>query len=106
VIAGGLAILYTLASTSASPSCAGARRAAPGRDLRPRRALPGADAAAEGHDIRDASVRDLQRRFVVDVEQAERVRAVAEALHARVRRSAATRRGASCCGRARCTRSA
>jgi exopolyphosphatase/guanosine-5'-triphosphate,3'-diphosphate pyrophosphatase len=36
-----------------------------------------------GHDIRDASVRELQRRFFVDTHQAERVSRVAQALYAR-----------------------
>ena len=34
-----------------------------------------------GHDVRDASVRDLQRRFMVDTHQAQRVSRVAERLY-------------------------
>ena len=40
--------------------------------------------AQDGHDIRDASVRELQRRFMVDTEQARRVADVADALYTQV----------------------
>jgi exopolyphosphatase / guanosine-5'-triphosphate,3'-diphosphate pyrophosphatase len=36
----------------------------------------------DGHDIRDASVREMQRRFMVDTHQAERVTRVAQQLYA------------------------
>jgi exopolyphosphatase/guanosine-5'-triphosphate,3'-diphosphate pyrophosphatase len=90
VIGGGLAILYTLAMHFGIDELAvarGALRQGVIFDLDER--LLAATQVAEGHDIREASVRELQRRFVVDVEQAERVRAVAEALHQRVRPNAA-----------------
>src|SRR5207237_4185993 len=86
VIAGGLAILYTLAmpfGIDQPPPARGALRQGVIFDLDERRLA--ATEEAEGHDIRDASVRELQRRFMVDVEQAERVWAVAEALYHRVR---------------------
>jgi exopolyphosphatase/guanosine-5'-triphosphate,3'-diphosphate pyrophosphatase len=86
VIGGGLAILYTLAvhfGIDELQVARGALRQGVIFDLHER--LLAATEAAEGLDIRDVSVRELQRRFVVDVEQAERVRAVADALHHRVR---------------------
>jgi len=48
----------------------------------------------DGHDIRDASVRELQRRFMVDTQQAARVTSVAQALYAvaQPKASAETRR--------------
>jgi exopolyphosphatase/guanosine-5'-triphosphate,3'-diphosphate pyrophosphatase len=48
----------------------------------------------DGHDIRDASVRELQRRFMVDTQQAARVSDVAERLFASAlpRAGAETRR--------------
>src|SRR5947208_343773 len=82
VIAGGLAILYTLAMHFGIDQllpARGALRQGVIFDLDERRLA--ATHEAEGHDIRDASVRELQRRFMVDVEQAERVWAVAEALY-------------------------
>ena len=77
VIGGGLSILYTLAAHFGIDELQpGARRAAPGRDLRPRRAPGGrASRAASGEDLREASVRELQRRFMVDAAQAARVAA-------------------------------
>ncbi len=85
VIAGGLAILYTLAAhfgiESLQPA-RGALRQGVVFDLDERlhaTALP-----QDGHDLRDATVRDLQRRFMVDVQQARRVSRVAEALYAQV----------------------
>ncbi|WP_280156615.1 Ppx/GppA phosphatase family protein [Piscinibacter sp. XHJ-5] len=85
VIAGGLAILYTLAMHFGIQElwpARGALRQGVIFDLDER-----LEAAhhADGHDIRDASVHELQRRFIVDVEHAERVRTVAESLHERVR---------------------
>ncbi len=43
-----------------------------------------AQAGGEGRDIREDSVAELQRRFMVDAQQAERVNAVAQALYAAV----------------------
>lgn len=83
VIAGGIAILYTLAvhfGIDALQPARGALRQGVIFDLDER--LHAGAAALDGHDIRDASVRELQRRFMVDVAQAERVAAVAEALYA------------------------
>ena len=85
VIAGGIAILYTLAAhfdIAALLPARGALRQGVIFDLDERRQatlLP-----QDGHDIRDASVRELQRRFMVDTEQAERVTGVAQALYASV----------------------
>lgn len=85
VIAGGLAILYTLAAHFHIETLAparGALRQGVIFDLGERihaTALP-----QDGHDIRDASVRELQRRFMVDTQQAARVTQVAAALHAAV----------------------
>ena len=85
VIAGGLSILYTLAVhfgiTELSPA-RGALRQGVIFDLDER--LQAAAHEAQGHDIREASVRELQRRFMIDTEQADRVQAVAEALYHRV----------------------
>ena len=107
-IAGGLAILYTLATQFGIDELQPAkRRAAPGRDRRPARAPAAPSARAGGHDMRDASVRELQRRFGVDT-RAGRARAQRGAGAARRRRARAPtpRRGASSAGPARCTRSA
>jgi len=85
VIAGGIAILYTLAvhfGIDALQPARGALRQGVIFDLDER--LHASAAPREGHDIRDASVRELQRRFMVDVAQADRVTAVAEALYAQV----------------------
>ena len=85
VIAGGIAILYTLAMhfgiESLQPA-RGALRQGVIFDLDERlhaTALP-----QDGHDLRDATVRELQRRFMVDVQQARRVSRVAEALYEQV----------------------
>ncbi|WP_395694028.1 exopolyphosphatase [Piscinibacter sp.] len=85
VIAGGIAILYTLAAhfgiESLQPA-RGALRQGVVFDLDERlhaTALP-----QDGHDLRDATVRELQRRFMVDVQQAQRVSRVAESLYAQV----------------------
>ncbi|HNK19188.1 MAG TPA: exopolyphosphatase [Piscinibacter sp.] len=85
VIAGGIAILYTLAAhfgiESLQPA-RGALRQGVVFDLDERlhaTALP-----QDGHDLRDATVRELQRRFMVDVQQARRVSRVAESLYAQV----------------------
>ncbi len=85
VIAGGLAILYTLAMhfgiASLQPA-RGALRQGVIFDLDERlhaTALP-----QDGHDLRDATVRELQRRFMVDVQQAKRVSRIAEVLFRQV----------------------
>ncbi len=85
VIAGGLAILYTLAThfgIEALRPARGALRQGVIFDLGERRVA--ARDPAHAHDIRDASVREMQRRFMVDVQQAERVGSVADALYAMV----------------------
>ena len=85
VIAGGIAILYTLAAhfgiESLQPA-RGALRQGVVFDLDERlhaTALP-----QDGHDLRDATVRELQRRFMVDVHQARRVSRIAEVLYEQV----------------------
>ena len=88
VIAGGLALLYTLAVQFGIARLASARgalrqgviidlheRLAARRDGRALRA------SAVAGDRRDASVAELQRRFEIDSAQAARVRAVAQALY-------------------------
>jgi exopolyphosphatase/guanosine-5'-triphosphate,3'-diphosphate pyrophosphatase len=95
VIAGGLAILYTLAAhfdIGELVPARGALRQGVIFDLDERRHATGL--RQDGHDIRDASVRELQRRFMVDTQQAARVSRVAERLFAAVlpRASAETRR--------------
>jgi exopolyphosphatase/guanosine-5'-triphosphate,3'-diphosphate pyrophosphatase len=85
VIAGGLAILYTLAAhfdIAALQPARGALRQGVIFDLDER--LHATDLPQDGHDIRDASVRELQRRFMVDTHQAARVTSVAKALYAGV----------------------
>ncbi|WP_372524834.1 exopolyphosphatase [Piscinibacter sp.] len=82
VIAGGLSILYTLAvhfGIDALLPARGALRQGVIFDLDER--LDAARHEFDGHDIRDASVRELQRRFMVDTHQADRVRSVAEVLY-------------------------
>jgi len=82
VIAGGLAILYTLAThfgIDELQPARGALRQGVIFDLEER--LEAAAQDVDGHDIRDASVRELQRRFMVDSQQAARVQSVAEALY-------------------------
>ena len=80
VLAGGLAILYTLMVqfqiAEIQPSKAALRQGVI-FDLHRRLAL---DEGQHQHDVRDATVRQLQRRFEVDVAQARRVRQVAMAL--------------------------
>lgn len=84
VIGGGLAILYTLAThfgiTALRPA-RGALRQGVIFDLDER-----LDALRRQHpgDVREHSVRELQRRFGVDVAQARRVASVAQALYAQV----------------------
>ena len=89
VIAGGIAILYTLAThfgiTELLPA-RGALRQGVLFDLDERRAATGL--AQDGHDVRDASVREMQRRFMVDVQQAEHVTQVAQRFYASVQPNA------------------
>ena len=83
VIAGGLAILYTLAAhfdIAALRPARGALRQGVIFDLDER--LQATALRQDGHDLRDASARELQRRFMVDTEQAHRVTQVAQALYA------------------------
>jgi exopolyphosphatase / guanosine-5'-triphosphate,3'-diphosphate pyrophosphatase len=84
VIAGGLAILYTLASQFGVEDLRptqGALRQGLIFDLDERRQA--ASLHQVGHDVRDASVRDLQRRFMVDTHQAQRVTRIAQRLYKR-----------------------
>jgi exopolyphosphatase/guanosine-5'-triphosphate,3'-diphosphate pyrophosphatase len=95
VIAGGLSILYTLAAhfdIAALLPARGALRQGVIFDLDERRHAM--ELRQDGHDVRDASVRELQRRFMVDTQHATRVSSVAERLYASVqpRASAETRR--------------
>jgi exopolyphosphatase/guanosine-5'-triphosphate,3'-diphosphate pyrophosphatase len=85
VIAGGIAILYTLAmhfGIETLQPARGALRQGVIFDLDER--LHATALAQDGHDIRDASVRELQRRFMVDTDQARRVSGIAQALYAQV----------------------
>jgi len=85
VIAGGLSILYTLAThfgIEVLRPARGALRQGVIFDLDQRRVAERDPAHA--HDMRDASVRELQRRFMVDVQQADRVGTVADTLYAMV----------------------
>jgi exopolyphosphatase/guanosine-5'-triphosphate,3'-diphosphate pyrophosphatase len=85
VIAGGLALLYTLAAqfgiTRLAPA-KGALRQGVIVELQERLAAQRQDGGfAPRGDRRDATVRDIQRRFEVDMVQAARVRSVALALY-------------------------
>jgi exopolyphosphatase / guanosine-5'-triphosphate,3'-diphosphate pyrophosphatase len=80
VLPGGLAILYTLASQfriGALQPAKGALRQGVIIDLHERLE---ARRRAHGTDMRDATVRELQRRFAVDAAQATRVATIALAL--------------------------
>ena len=95
VIAGGLSILYTLAanfSVGELLPARGALRQGVIFDLDER--LHATELRQDGHDIRDASVREMQRRFMVDTQQAARVMGMAQALYASAqpKASAETRR--------------
>ena len=93
VIAGGVAILYTLASQFGVEELRptqGALRQGLIFDLDERRHA--AVLHQVGHDVRDASVRDLQRRFMVDTQQAQRVSQVAQRLYQRVQPRAGVER--------------
>jgi exopolyphosphatase/guanosine-5'-triphosphate,3'-diphosphate pyrophosphatase len=84
VIGGGVAILYTLAvhfGVDTLLPARGALRQGVIFDLDERLA---AQRGGDGHDIREDSVAELQRRFLVDAAQAERVAGVAAALYAGV----------------------
>src|SRR5205085_4359633 len=79
---GGLSLLYTLAMNFGIGElrpARGALRQGVIFDLAARHAIE-RRAAVGTRDIREASVRELQRRFQVDVEQAARVEAVALSL--------------------------
>ena len=83
VIAGGIAILYTLAThfdIALLRPARGALRQGVIFDLDERHHATGLK--QDGHDIRDASVREMQRRFMVDMHQAARVTQVAQRLYA------------------------
>ena len=85
VIAGGIAILYTLTTQFGIASllpARGALRQGVIFDLDER--IQATALHQDGHDVRDASVRELQRRFIVDISQAKRVSAIAERLYADV----------------------
>ena len=85
VIAGGIAILYTLTTQfgiGALMPARGALRQGVIFDLDER--LQATALHQDGHDVRDASVRELQRRFIVDINQAKRVSAIAERLYGNV----------------------
>ncbi len=86
VIGGGLAILTTLAAQfdiQRLQPARGALRQGVLFELNDRlqAGRPVGDGSAAGEDIRDSSVRELQERFDVDLEQATRVGAVASALY-------------------------
>jgi len=86
VIGGGLSILYTLAThfgIEALQPARGALRQGVIFDLDERLNAEARD-GAHAHDVRDASVAELQRRFEVDAAQARRVAGVADALYTRV----------------------
>jgi exopolyphosphatase / guanosine-5'-triphosphate,3'-diphosphate pyrophosphatase len=91
VIAGGLSILYTVAMhfdiENLFPA-RGALRQGVIFDL-DERLNTNANNQSGAQDIRDASVRELQQRFMVDLPQAQRVTAVAQALHLQVQPTAA-----------------
>ena len=82
VLGGGLAILYTLAAhfgIDRLRAARGALRQGVIFDLAAREAIELRN-PANAEDARDASVRELQRRFMVDAAQAERVGELALAL--------------------------
>ena len=80
VIGGGLAILYTLANNFGIDELRPARGALRQGVIFDIAAREAAARKAGGHDLRDDSVRALQRRFEVDTAQAARVRRVAVGL--------------------------
>lgn len=89
VIAGGLSILYTLATqfgVKALMPARGALRQGVIFDLDER--LNAIQQTHDAEDMRDSSVRELQRRFLVDEAQATRVGEVAQMLYASVQPTA------------------
>ncbi|HUP07448.1 MAG TPA: Ppx/GppA phosphatase family protein [Caldimonas sp.] len=89
VLGGGLAILYTLSAQFgivALQPARGALRQGVIFDLDERRRAAAAE--PRGHDMREASVRALQRRFGADAAQAERVARIAERLYESARPAA------------------
>ncbi|HZE91782.1 MAG TPA: Ppx/GppA phosphatase family protein [Rhizobacter sp.] len=88
VVGGGLSILYTLAThfgIDALLPARGALRQGVIFDLDERLNADAQESSgASSHDIRHASIAELQRRFEIDTTQAARVTAVADALHASV----------------------
>jgi exopolyphosphatase/guanosine-5'-triphosphate,3'-diphosphate pyrophosphatase len=80
VLGGGLAILYTLAINFGIDDLRPARGALRQGVIFDLAARQAAEQSAGGRELRDDSVRDLQRRFEVDVAQADRVARVALAL--------------------------
>ena len=85
ILGGGLSILYTLAvqfGIEVLKPARGALRQGVIFDLDERRR---AARDPQHHDMRDATVRDMQRRFSVDTAQANRVRSLAGALYRSVR---------------------
>jgi exopolyphosphatase/guanosine-5'-triphosphate,3'-diphosphate pyrophosphatase len=90
VIGGGLSILYTLAThfgIAELKPARGALRQGVIFDLAARQA---AERRAGGEDLREASVRELQRRFFVDVAQADRVARLAAAWQQSVNQQASS----------------
>lgn len=84
VIGGGLSILYTLVTQfgiERLQPAKGALRQGVIFDL-DERLNTGVDVGTVPHDTRDASVREMQRRFEVDTAQARRVASVAQVLYA------------------------
>ena len=88
VFAGGLALLYTLVAQfgiRALQPARGALRQGVIIDLHERHsALRAPGRSVRNGDVRDASVRGLQRRFMVDTAQTARVRRIALALYSGV----------------------
>jgi exopolyphosphatase/guanosine-5'-triphosphate,3'-diphosphate pyrophosphatase len=87
VIGGGLSILYTLAThfgIEVLQPARGALRQGVIFDLDERHHAALEGHGPQGHDVRDASVAELQRRFEVDVTHARRVADVAAAFHGSV----------------------
>jgi exopolyphosphatase/guanosine-5'-triphosphate,3'-diphosphate pyrophosphatase len=85
VIGGGVAILYTLVTQFGIEEllpARGALRQGVIFDLDERLNHASGNAGGPQHDARDASVRELQRRFEVDADHARRVEQVARSLYA------------------------
>ena len=88
VVAGGLSILYTLATHFGIDELKPARGALRQGVIFDLAARDDAARRAGGEDLREASVTELQRRFGVDLAQAGRVAALAAALFAGLRQPA------------------